>query len=99
MINLLYISLKLIDLVVLKKLSDICNVIPVIAKSDSLTLEERAAFKKRIKEELAFHNIQLYPYDDVDTDDYSVTEADRAEKALNQEMRVIIYKIFFCCYF
>jgi len=83
-------SLKPIDIIVLKKLSDICNVIPVIAKSDSLTLEERVAFKKRIKEELAFHNIQLYPYDDVDTDDYSVTEADRAEKALNQEMRDLI---------
>jgi len=83
-------SLKPIDIIVLKKLSDICNVIPVIAKADSLTLEERTAFKKRIKEELAFNNIVLFPYDDVDTDDYSVTEADRAEKALNQEMRDLI---------
>jgi len=83
-------SLKPIDIIVLKKLSDICNVIPVIAKADSLTIEERIAFKKRIKEEFAFHNIQLYPYDDIDTDDYSVIEADRAEKALNQEIRDLI---------
>lgn len=41
-------SLKPIDIVVLKKLSDVVNVVPVIAKSDSLTLEERAAFKKRV---------------------------------------------------
>ena len=41
--------LKPIDIVVLKKLSDVVNVVPVIAKSDSLTLEERAAFKERVR--------------------------------------------------
>jgi septin 3/9/12 len=40
--------LKPIDIVVLKKLSDVVNVVPVIAKSDSLTLEERQAFKQRV---------------------------------------------------
>ncbi|RMZ77357.1 hypothetical protein DV737_g4407, partial [Chaetothyriales sp. CBS 132003] len=52
-------ALKPIDIVVLKKLSDVVNVVPVIAKSDSLTLEERRAFKERIKEEFAFHNIKI----------------------------------------
>jgi septin 3/9/12 len=41
--------LKPIDIVVLKKLSDVVNVVPVIAKSDSLTLEERMAFKERVR--------------------------------------------------
>jgi septin 3/9/12 len=41
-------SLKPIDIVVLKKLSDVVNVVPVIAKSDSLTLAERQAFKQRV---------------------------------------------------
>jgi septin 3/9/12 len=40
--------LKPIDIVVLKKLSEVVNVVPVIAKSDALTLEERAAFKQRV---------------------------------------------------
>lgn len=40
-------ALKPIDIVVLKKLSDVVNVVPVIAKADSLTLEERRAFKER----------------------------------------------------
>ncbi|KAG1455942.1 hypothetical protein G6F46_006957 [Rhizopus delemar] len=57
-------KLKAIDVIVLKRLVEITNVIPVIAKSDSLTIEERAAFKQRINAELAFHGIQLYPYDD-----------------------------------
>merc|ERR1712000_721671 len=34
-------SLKPIDIVVLKKLSDVVNVVPVIAKADTLTVEER----------------------------------------------------------
>lgn len=40
--------LKPIDIVVLKKLSEVVNVVPVIAKSDSLTIEERHAFKQRV---------------------------------------------------
>src|SRR5271163_5305020 len=48
-------ALKPIDIVVLKKLSDVVNVVPVIAKSDSLTLEERSAFKERVP-----HNLSIY---------------------------------------
>ena len=73
-------SLKPIDIVVLKKLSEYVNVVPVIAKSDSLTLAERAAFKERIKEEFAFHNLRMYPYE---TDEYDPEEA-----ALNAQIKV-----------
>jgi septin 3/9/12 len=72
--------LKPIDIVVLKKLSDVVNVVPVIAKSDSLTLEERAAFKERIKEEFAFHSLKMYPYDN--------DEFDEEERALNAKIKV-----------
>ncbi|KAI9887604.1 MAG: cell division control protein [Watsoniomyces obsoletus] len=72
-------ALKPIDIVVLKKLSDVVNVVPVIAKSDSLTLEERAAFKERIKEEFEFHNLKMYPYDN--------DELDEEERLLNAENR------------
>lgn len=77
-----HLSLKPIDIVVLKKLSDVVNVVPVIAKSDSLTLEERAAFKERIKEEFAFHNLKMYPYDN--------DELDEEERALNAQIKNII---------
>lgn len=73
-------ALKPIDIVVLKKLSDVVNVVPVIAKSDSLTLEERAAFKERIKEEFAFHNLKMFPYEN--------DEFDEEEKALNAQIKV-----------
>jgi len=32
----------------MKKLSEVVNVVPVIAKADSLTLEERVAFKEKV---------------------------------------------------
>lgn len=32
----------------LKKLTNVVNVVPVIAKSDALTVDERIAFKKRV---------------------------------------------------
>ncbi|KAL1967505.1 hypothetical protein VTN77DRAFT_3020 [Rasamsonia byssochlamydoides] len=75
-------ALKPIDIVVLKKLSDVVNVVPVIAKSDSLTLEERQAFKERIKEEFAFHNLKMYPYDNDELDD--------EERAMNAQIKDII---------
>jgi septin 3/9/12 len=73
-------ALKPIDVVVLKKLSDVVNVVPVIAKADSLTLEERQAFKERIKEEFAFHNLRMFPYDN--------DEFDEEERALNAQIKV-----------
>jgi septin 3/9/12 len=73
-------GLKPIDIVVLKKLSEFVNVVPVIAKADSLTLEERAAFKERIKEEFTFHNLRMYPYDN--------EEHDQEEIALNSQIKV-----------
>jgi septin 3/9/12 len=72
-------ALKPIDIVVLKKLSDVVNVVPVIAKSDSLTLAERQAFKQRIKAEFAFHNLKMYPYDN--------DEFDEEERALNTQIK------------
>jgi septin 3/9/12 len=73
-------SLRAIDVAVLKKLSDVVNVVPVIAKSDSLTLEERALFKERIREEMQYNNIRLYPFDDVDHEE--------EERELNEQIRV-----------
>lgn len=40
--------LKSLDLEFMKRLDKCVNIIPVIAKSDTLTLEEREAFKRRV---------------------------------------------------
>jgi len=65
-------SLRPIDVIVMKKLSEVVNVVPVIAKSDALTLEEREAFKQKIREELVHHNIRLYPFDTDENDEEEI---------------------------
>lgn len=76
-------GLKPIDLIVLKRLTEIANVVPVIAKSDSLTLAEREAFKETIQQEFAYHNLRLYPYENEE-------EYDEEEQALNQKITQMI---------
>jgi septin 3/9/12 len=73
-------GLKPIDIVVLKKLTEIANVVPVIAKSDSLTLEEREHFRRVVQEEFEEHELNLYPF--FDSDDY-----DEGDKEINNEIR------------
>ncbi|KAK0549205.1 cell division control protein, partial [Tilletia horrida] len=75
-------GLRPIDVTVMKKLSDVVNVVPVIAKSDSLTLDERAVFKERIRAEMKYNNIRLYPFD---SDEY-----DHDELELNERIRSLI---------
>ncbi|KAL6940082.1 cell division control protein [Hanseniaspora vineae] len=73
-----------LDIAVLKKLSDIVNVIPVIAKADSLTLNERNTFRSRIQQEFSALGLKLYPFDD----HYDDLTEDELE--LNSKIRSII---------
>ncbi|KAJ1566692.1 hypothetical protein HK096_000669 [Nowakowskiella sp. JEL0078] len=54
-------SLKELDVDFLQRLCTKVNVIPVIAKSDTLTLEELSAFKKAILKDFEHHDIRVYP--------------------------------------
>ncbi|KAJ7811641.1 Septin-type guanine nucleotide-binding (G) domain-containing protein [Mycena olivaceomarginata] len=88
-------SLRPIDVIVMKKLSDVVNVVPVIAKSDSLTPEEKELFKEKIREELVYHNIRLYPFDadEDDEEEVVINEAIRAKvpfAIVGSETNVII---------
>lgn len=47
-------SLKALDLVTMKKLHDKMNLVPVIAKSDTITKQELAAFKTRVRAARAY---------------------------------------------
>ena len=75
-------SLKPIDIITMKKLGDIANVVPVIAKADSLTIDERLGFKKRIQSELQFHGISTFPHLSM-ADDETDLERDMKQKVLN----------------
>jgi septin 7 len=65
-------SLKPLDIEFMRRLHTRVNLIPVIAKSDTLTEEEIAEFKKRILADIAYHKIQIFQapqseYDDPET--------------------------------
>ncbi|ODQ67342.1 putative Septin ring protein [Nadsonia fulvescens var. elongata DSM 6958] len=75
-------GLRPLDIVVLKKICEIANVVPVIAKSDSMTVEERADFKQVLQAEFTHHNFRLYPYDSTDLDD--------EERYINSQIRQLI---------
>lgn len=61
-------SLKPLDIECMRRLDKCVNIVPVIAKADTLTVEERFAFKKRIQQDLANNGISVYPVKDIDDD-------------------------------
>ncbi|KAI8908422.1 Septin-type guanine nucleotide-binding (G) domain-containing protein [Gorgonomyces haynaldii] len=84
-------ALTPLDITVMKKISRVANLVPVIAKSDSLTLDERVAFKKRIKQELDFHGVRVYPWQDMDEEFYEPgTEEERSGKQAFLQLRDVI---------
>lgn len=75
-------KLKQLDVQALKKLSEIANVVPVIAKSDSLTLDERSNFKKLLQNEFIKYKFNIYPYDSEDLYE--------DERQLNEDIKSLI---------
>lgn len=75
-------GLTALDVATLKRLTEIANVIPVIAKADTLTIDERTKFKKIIQSEFEKYNFRIYPYDSDD-----LTED---ELVLNKSIRSVI---------
>ncbi|SAM84443.1 probable cell division control protein CDC3 [Ustilago bromivora] len=53
-------SLRPIDIEFMRRLHQKVNLIPVIAKSDTLTDEEITAFKQRILNDIAHHQIEIF---------------------------------------
>jgi len=55
-------SLKPLDIELLRTLQNRVNIIPVIAKADTLTREELQRFKQNILDDLKKYNIQIYEF-------------------------------------
>uniref|UniRef100_A0A8C5AV94 Septin n=1 Tax=Gadus morhua TaxID=8049 RepID=A0A8C5AV94_GADMO len=64
-------SLKSLDLVTMKKLDSKVNIIPVIAKADTISKSELHKFKIKIMSELVSNGVQIYQFP---TEDEAVTE-------------------------
>nr|XP_004057187.4 septin-12 isoform X1 [Gorilla gorilla gorilla] len=71
--------LRPLDIEFLQRLCRTVNVVPVIARADSLTMEEREAFRRRIQQNLRTHCIDVYPQ--------MCFDEDINDKILNSKLR------------
>ncbi|CAF3183602.1 unnamed protein product [Rotaria socialis] len=62
-------SLQALDIEFMKRLHDRVNIIPVIAKADTLTSEELRLFKKSIMQDITNEKMKLYEFPECDDDD------------------------------
>ncbi|XP_075880291.1 neuronal-specific septin-3-like isoform X3 [Nelusetta ayraudi] len=74
--------LRPLDVEFMRRLSKVVNIVPVIAKADTLTLEERDFFKKKIREGLLNNEIAVYPQKDFDED--------AEDRGINDKIREMI---------
>ncbi|XP_031426675.1 septin 9a isoform X2 [Clupea harengus] len=75
-------SLRPLDVEFMRRLSKVVNIVPVIAKADTLTLEERDFFKKKIREDLRANGIDVYPQKEFDED--------AEDRMINEKIREMI---------
>ncbi|XP_037070419.1 septin-2-like isoform X2 [Pollicipes pollicipes] len=71
-------GLKSLDLVCMKKLQSKVNIIPVIAKADTISKTELVKFKQRILTELNGNGVQIYHFP---MDDSTVADTNRSMNA------------------
>uniref|UniRef100_A0AAQ4PE73 Septin n=1 Tax=Gasterosteus aculeatus aculeatus TaxID=481459 RepID=A0AAQ4PE73_GASAC len=62
-------GLKPLDIEFMKRLHEKVNVIPLIAKADTLTPEECQQFKKQIMREIQEHKIKIYEFPETDDEE------------------------------
>lgn len=71
-------SLKALDLVTMKKLDSKVNIIPVIAKADTITKAELQKFKAKVMSELMSNGVQIYQFP---AEDETVAETNKSMNA------------------
>ncbi|KFQ91892.1 Septin-2, partial [Nipponia nippon] len=85
-------GLKPLDVEFMKALHGKVNIVPVIAKADTLTLKERERLKRRVLDEISEHGIRIYQLPDADSDeDEEFKEQTRVLKASFPP------NLLFCC--
>ncbi|KAK9981335.1 hypothetical protein ABG768_000881 [Culter alburnus] len=75
-------SLRQLDIEFMKHLSRVVNIIPVIAKSDTLTLEEKTEFKQKVRKELEVCGIECYPQKEFDEDMEDKSDNDKIRETM-----------------
>uniref|UniRef100_A0AAQ4QT13 Septin-7 n=1 Tax=Gasterosteus aculeatus aculeatus TaxID=481459 RepID=A0AAQ4QT13_GASAC len=64
-----FLRLKPLDIEFMKRLHEKVNIIPLIAKADTMTPEECQQFKKQIMKEIQEHKIKIYEFPETDDEE------------------------------
>lgn len=75
-------SLRQLDIEFMKRLSHSVNIIPIIAKADTMTIEERQEFKQRVRKELEMSGIEFYPQKEFDEDMEDKSDNDKIRETM-----------------
>uniref|UniRef100_A0A8C5HDK8 Neuronal-specific septin-3 n=3 Tax=Gouania willdenowi TaxID=441366 RepID=A0A8C5HDK8_GOUWI len=75
-------TLRQLDMEFMKRLSHSVNIIPVIAKADTMTIEERQEFKQRVRKELEMSGIEFYPQKEFDDDMEDKSDNDKIRETM-----------------
>jgi hypothetical protein len=75
-------SLRQIDVEFMRRMHDKVNIIPIIAKADTLTQAEVKRLKTRVMEQIRQHKIDIYQFPECDD------EEDDEFKRQNEELKV-----------
>ncbi|OMJ26224.1 Septin-like protein [Smittium culicis] len=67
-------SLRQIDIELMKTLGNRVNIIPIIGRSDSFTVDELKKFKKKIMQDIEHYRIPVYMFPSSDDDDDETVE-------------------------
>uniref|UniRef100_A0A8C6XW43 Septin n=1 Tax=Naja naja TaxID=35670 RepID=A0A8C6XW43_NAJNA len=76
-----------LDVEFMKAIHNKVNIVPVIAKADTLTLKERERLKKRILDEIEEHSIKIYHLPDAESDE---------DEDFKEQTRLLKTSIPFC---
>ncbi|XP_063710658.1 septin-2-like isoform X3 [Symsagittifera roscoffensis] len=82
-------GLRPIDVEFMKNLCDKVNIVPVIAKSDTLTTAEVAAMKKQLLHEIEEHGIRVYRIPDAESDEDEEYIAQNKELQMSTPFAVV----------
>ena len=72
----------------MKKLHDRVNLIPVIAKADTMTTEEIKQFKSTVLNIINEHKLQIYEFPDIDDDDIEHNRNNSILKVSNMKIKL-----------
>ncbi|KAJ2860484.1 Cell division control protein 11 [Coemansia erecta] len=79
-------SLREIDIELMKRLGNRTNIIPVIARSDSMTPRELVLFKQRVMDDIAMYGIPVFSFPDSEEDE----DEDEETVEENAELRAMM---------